>query len=206
MFVKHILGPLSEDRPDFSTPLRAYLQAYCLRRTATCLKLPRSIRQDLVLQFSPEEKEVYSAVLDDTAQEIDAAVSSSATIKKYNKLFTAILRMRMLCNSGTFSPFQGSQPALSSLGPLSAEVECTSCSSNDEDYLMVLNSFSFCPGCGRSLNMSSPYSDIDDTSMVLDGATQALNVNLSQSLRNGHSTKLSAVVNNISQCDYQDKQ
>ncbi|KAF4844799.1 putative SWI/SNF-related matrix-associated actin-dependent regulator of chromatin subfamily A member 3-like 1 [Colletotrichum siamense] len=39
-------------------------------------------------------------------------VSKGKTIKKYNFLFTAILKMRMLCNSGTYSNYSGSHKYL----------------------------------------------------------------------------------------------
>ena len=209
--MKLILTPLTEDNVN-SGPLRAYLQAYCLRRTSTCLNLPTSVQEDVLLQFSREEQHLYASILDDTEREIDAAVSSTATIKRYNKLFTAIHKMRMLCNLGTTSL---SRSNTESLTPQSSEIECTSCSAKDEVYLMVLSSCAFCPGCGRSLTASSPLPDpvngglaniLGDTNRVLQGASQLLQTQQNPFLRSGYSTKLSAVTQIVSRSAPEDKQ
>ncbi|KAI1740462.1 SNF2 family N-terminal domain-containing protein [Xylaria scruposa] len=205
-FQKHILGPLSEGGPSFAKPLRGYLEAYCLRRSEKCVNLPPSRSKAVPLQFSSEERELYDRILDSTRRQIDLFVSKhdNGTCRK---LFTAMLRMRMLCNLGTFSWVRASKGLL---GRRHSNIGCERCSATDEDTLMLLEDSSFCPDCQRPLDLSSPLpSPADDQTsiakasrrdadMVLDKVTGDLTLQKSSSMRHGFSTKLNAVVQNVS--------
>ncbi|KAI0444887.1 SNF2 family N-terminal domain-containing protein [Xylaria telfairii] len=212
-FQKHILGPLSEGGPNFAKPLQTYLEAYCLRRTEKCLTLPSSWRKDVMLQLSSEERHLYDGILDKTRRQIDLLVSKSDN-NTCGKLFTAMLRMRMLCNLGTF-PWVGASKG--SLRRRYLEIGCERCSTTDEDTLMLLEGCSFCPDCERPLGVSSPLPDYVDGeghgvgnsrpggAMILDKAACHLTVPKSPSPRDGFSTKLNAVVQNVACSDLDDK-
>lgn len=193
-FHSNILLPLSQGGPNYAKPLRAYLGAYCLRRTETQLNLPQSSEETIFLSFSPEEAKLYKAILEQSRREIDKLVSSAANLRRYNILFTAILKMRMLCNRGTLSPAERTAYLL----PQKPSVKCGRCSEVGEDDELLLESLSFCPNCDRPLQMSSlvphsrlsPISDFSmENDMISPESTYAVEP---------HSTKLSSVVDNVS--------
>ncbi|KAI1752665.1 SNF2 family N-terminal domain-containing protein [Xylaria castorea] len=204
-FQKHILGPLSEGGPNLAKPLREYLEAYCLRRSEKCLTLPPSWSKDVTLQLSSEERQLYDRILDNTRRQIDSLVSKRDN-STCRKLFTAMLRMRMLCNLGTFSWVRAGKGLL---GRRHLDIGCERCSATDEDTLMLLEGSLFCPDCQRPLDLSSPLpSSADDQTstaeasrgdvdMILDKVADDLTLQKSPSLRHGFSTKLNAVVRNM---------
>lgn len=178
------------------------MEAYCLRRTEMCLSLPDSHERLIPLYLSPTEQEIYNQVLDNTRRQIDDMVSTGATIR-YTKMFTALLRMRMICNMGTF-PLTGAPGAStrpSRLRPSSSlKHDCERCSATDEDTLMLLSTCEVCPDCMRPLHQRSPSplprSEAENTGAMCDGTTA------SPAYANPHqhdyfSTKLAAVVQNV---------
>ncbi|OTB05739.1 hypothetical protein M426DRAFT_259935 [Hypoxylon sp. CI-4A] len=185
-FQEHILGPLSGGGPNFAKPLRVYLEAYCLRRTEKYLKLPPSQDESVALHFSPEEDHIYRALLNKTRREIDALVSTGENIK-CNKLFTAMLRMRMLCNLGT----SFSESSYESLGQDQLKARCGRCS----DSVTLLSNVLSCPECGRPLSPSSPLPGTIDIDTTANETVEA--IDLHPTAQNGFSTKLQAVVQNI---------
>ncbi|KAI0907155.1 SNF2 family N-terminal domain-containing protein [Ustulina deusta] len=205
-FQKYIIGPLSEGGPNFAKPLRGYLEAYCLRRSEKCLTLPPFRQEHVTLQFSSEERRLYDLILDDTRKQVDALISKGNT-SSCSKLFTAMLRLRMLCNLGTFSSTSASTGA--KIGRQKLDTGCERCSATDEDTLILLDGCSFCPDCGRPLFQSSPLpdsadsqgSDADssgrDAGMTLDRAANILTMQKKSFQRNGFSTKLNAVVQSV---------
>uniref|UniRef100_L2GAP1 DNA repair protein rad5 n=1 Tax=Colletotrichum fructicola (strain Nara gc5) TaxID=1213859 RepID=L2GAP1_COLFN len=158
-FQKSVLDPLSQGGRNFSEPLRSWLRAVCIRRTGKLLQLPDTAEETILVSLSLAERILYDQVLHRTKREIDDTVSKGKTIKKYNFLFTAILKMRMLCNSGTYSNYSGSHRYLR----VDSQVKYTGCeqcaASKDEDATLLLAAFQFCPDCGRSLQISSPGSN-----------------------------------------------
>ncbi|OTA54441.1 hypothetical protein K449DRAFT_454101, partial [Hypoxylon sp. EC38] len=204
-FQKNILGPLSQGGLNFARPLRAYLEAYCLRRSEKCLTLPPSRQEDVTLQLSTRERHLYDLLLDETRRQIDSLVSEKDTVK-CNKLFTAMMKMRMLCNSGTFS---SAGLSVSSLGPQHREVGCERCSGMDEDSVMLMNGWLLCPDCGRPLCISSPLpGSVDgerggegdscgDSNTIMNQAARIISTHTDSSSPSEFSTKLSAVVQNV---------
>ncbi|KAI2462808.1 SNF2 family N-terminal domain-containing protein [Annulohypoxylon bovei var. microspora] len=204
-FQKHILLPLSGGGPDFAKPLRTYLEAYCLRRSETCVTLPPSKQENVVLRFSSEEQRLYDLLVNETRHQIDSLVSKGDSIR-CNILFTAMLRMRMLCNLGTFSPVK---TKTGSVDLPHLEVGCERCSGIDDDSLMLLSSYSLCPDCGKPLRLSSPLpgsvnfqrSDAGnsryDGNIVTEKTTQVLAAQTNPVLAGCFSTKLSSVVQNV---------
>ncbi|KAF5004201.1 hypothetical protein FDECE_9283 [Fusarium decemcellulare] len=190
-FQTSILGPLSQGGPDYAKPLRAYLRAYCLRRTETHLELPESSEEVVLLNLSSEEHNLYEGILEQSRREIDVVVSTVNNMKKYSILFTAFLRMRMLCNLGTLPSNQTS----AYLCPQKDSARCERCSEISEDNAMLLESFSFCPDCSRPLQLSSPSSNFR-LSPVLDYEMERETIRRETSSAVPHSSKLSAVVKN----------
>ncbi|KAI0414745.1 SNF2 family N-terminal domain-containing protein [Xylaria grammica] len=204
-FRKHILGPLSEGGPNFAKPLQEYLEAYCLRRSEKCLTLPPSLCEHVTIELSSEERRLYDRILHNTRRQIDSIVSTRDT-RSSSKLFTAMLRMRMLCNLGTFSPAGAS---MTLLGQQSQEIGCQRCTTTDEDSLVLLDNYSSCPDCGRPLSQSSPLPDpLDsreseadssggDAGMTLHNVASILEAQMGPLPRSSFSTKLSTVVENV---------
>ncbi|KAK4096483.1 hypothetical protein N658DRAFT_569839 [Parathielavia hyrcaniae] len=138
-FEKQILAPLSQDGLGFAAPLRAYLQAFCLRRTEKYLEIPLRRNHVVALCLSKEERDTYTHVLEQARREIDAAVSRNKALRSTG-LFATILRLRMLCSLGRM----GDLPRLTSI--------CSLCSIEDgSTFQVLLESMSICLDCGRSL-------------------------------------------------------
>lgn len=206
LFQKGVLDPLSQGGQDFSKPLRSWLRAICIRRTKKLLKLPDSMEQTILVTMTQEEKHLYDQVLSQTKSEIDDMVSEGKSLKKYNVLFTAILRMRMLCNRGTFPKPNTLQKHLG--GGQTKDTGCEQCDkSDDEDAALLLTAFQFCPDCGRSLQIASPGSNIGSnrgSNSLLLGYSPAPDDILSFST--GHSAKFSAVIERIVASGHASKQ
>ncbi|KAJ4393683.1 hypothetical protein N0V93_002898 [Gnomoniopsis smithogilvyi] len=78
-FDTYVLRPLSEPVTN-SKPLRAFMEAYCLRRTESCLSLPLSREEVVPLHLSLPERSAYDNVLRIARNKIDDAVSSGQNI------------------------------------------------------------------------------------------------------------------------------
>ncbi|KAK6227426.1 DNA repair protein rad5 [Colletotrichum tabaci] len=196
-FRQGVLDPLSHGGNDFAKPLRSWLRAVCIRRTEKLLHLP-DCREEVVTVFLSEtERQLYVQVLHRTKRDIDDIVSKGKSIKKYNVLFTAILKMRMLCNTGTFSRPSASEGFLD--GTQKKETGCERCAaSKDEDSILLLMSSQFCPDCDRALGGSSPMPDLGSGlsgNSPLTGLSPAPEDRLTNT--SGHSEKLSAVIQKI---------
>lgn len=191
-FEKHVLRPLSESSTN-SKPLRAYMEAYCLRRSESCLSLPASREEVVPLYLSPPEREVYDGVLENARRQIDDMVSSSKHAGvRCSKLFTALLRMRMICNTGTYASTQDPRGTLTSqslLKPNSLQSLCERCSATDGDTLMLLSTCEVCPDCMRPLHQRSP-SPLSSLASCLENVAVSAN---GREL----STKLEAVVGRL---------
>jgi SWI/SNF-related matrix-associated actin-dependent regulator of chromatin subfamily A3 len=100
-FQKLIITPLFTGKQDCTLNLRVLLNAMCLRRKMSLLKLPKTQYQTQMVTLSPEEREFYSDILKKSLDEIDNAISSKSSGKAYSSVLRAILCTRMLCNHGT---------------------------------------------------------------------------------------------------------
>ncbi|KAI1808972.1 SNF2 family N-terminal domain-containing protein [Daldinia bambusicola] len=206
-FQRHILSPLSEGGMDFAQPLRAYLEAYCLRRGEKCLNLPKSSHQNIELSFSIEEQRCYDNLLDEARRETDSLVSKGIEMRT-SKLFTAMLKLRILCNLGTFRP-TSKDILLTELEQSYLEIGCEYCKSSSDDMRLLLDGCPACSYCGKPLyrprSRPKPNSkQKSDTGSISDGANTPYR-ELSQTPMEqrdfypgeGNSTKLSAVVENV---------
>ncbi|OTB16744.1 hypothetical protein K445DRAFT_317035 [Daldinia sp. EC12] len=207
-FQKHILSPLSGGGVDFAKPLRAYLEAYCLRRSKKCLNLPNSSEINITLDLSPEERHCYDSLLNDTRRRIDSLVSKGIETNS-NKLFTAMLKLRIICNLGTFGSTSDTSPP--ELERPYAETGCEYCESSSDGARLLLDGCPACSYCGKPLYRlsSSPMSSSEqrnEAGNVSDGTnTPYREVDLAPveqenvfPLR-GYSTKLLAVVRNVAE-------
>lgn len=194
-FQRHIFAPLADSNPN-SKPLRVYMEAYCLRRTEHSLSLPDSREQSVPVRLSTQERQVYDQVLNETRRQIDDLVSTGRNLR-CTKLFTALLRLRMICNLGTFlksnnDVLNGNSTATARTNGLTHQ--CERCSKVDEDNLVLLSSCETCPDCLRPLHQCSPSPN--PTSPQPQGNVP-IAPDLSPINKQGFSTKLNAVVNNV---------
>lgn len=130
--------------------LRRVLEALCLRRTKSLLKLPDPATDTHILELSEAETELYRDYGESCKRFIDLAVSGH-TMKKANQLvIEALLRMRLFCNHGQAA-------LLGKWHPLRLP-------SNPEEVLSYLqtNGKANCVQC--ECNILSMYQDGDRTS------------------------------------------
>ena len=85
----------------FENP-RTLLKCICIRRTKDLLQLPDHQVVQYELQLSPAEKSRYSQILASHKKAIDDTVCGRKTSEAYRTIFQALLKLRMLCNHGTF--------------------------------------------------------------------------------------------------------
>ncbi|PSN69483.1 hypothetical protein BS50DRAFT_550345 [Corynespora cassiicola Philippines] len=82
--------------------LRDLLRCICLRRTKDHLMLPDPDERIEQVRLTQEERLQYCNIGDEHKQAIDEAISGSNPIEAHRIIFSAILRLRMFCNSGLF--------------------------------------------------------------------------------------------------------
>lgn len=185
------------------------MENYCLRRTELCLSLPTSHEINVPLCFSPAERSIYDQILDETRRQIDDIVSTGEK-GRCTKLFMALLRMRIICNMGTFPITRavGFSMTSSQMGlPSSVKNDCERCSAPDEDTFMLLSTCEVCPDCMRPLHQQSPSllprghfnqtSEAENTSTMINGAINSRGISESPFKQDVFSTKLAAVVQNV---------
>jgi hypothetical protein len=160
-FKKHIIDPLFSDDDDPCRNLRLLLRLLCLRRTKQTESNLRVNTQIVTLTLSPTERSLYNGILEETKRDMDVLVSTESSIQKYTQLFTAILRLRILCDQGTF--YTGASSTLSPMpvsperSPygfrLGSEFACDFCRS--EESLDLMKDRNFCWNCSRPLRQLS---------------------------------------------------
>ena len=132
---KFIVYPLrSGDRSGLET-LRRLFDCLCLRRTRDILVLPHLSRQLCPLDLSEEDSVAYSRIKSGVKEEIDTAVSRSGRSRTMSTVLRGILRLRSLCNHGTWTP-GSSQPSPSepnaeeafAFSQFLGETKCAKCS------------------------------------------------------------------------------
>lgn len=134
------------------------LKVCCLRRTQAKLDLPPSSIQKVDVTPTETEKSMFTSILDQCKEDFDKMAGKEGNSKKSNILFSAIMKLRRVCNHGAIpiSPCgskrtnQLSVPKAkrkASRSP-SAESACEFCDerTGNADLLGGLDS---CPICGR---------------------------------------------------------
>jgi len=100
-FQTHIIAPLLLGGEDSTRNLRILLNTICLRRNISLLDGPKAQYQTQSVVLSPEERQLYDEILQNSLKEFDNAISSRSSSKAYSIILKAILGTRMLCNFGT---------------------------------------------------------------------------------------------------------
>lgn len=102
LFRYHIVSPVELGNTTGFSRLRQLLKSLCLRRTNHLLNLPEPVTLHNRLELSEIEGAQYANVSETFRQTIDRAVSGREVAKAYNGILKAILRLRLLCNHGTY--------------------------------------------------------------------------------------------------------
>jgi len=153
VFQRHILEPLRADTPDRTVRLKALLRTICLRRSESLLKLPEPRVKRTTVVLCSEERAIYNEILKKCAIDMDEAISSQVRIKRYSVLFTAIMKLRRLCNHGTFGNTMANGDVASIADSRQdTEHDCEICGVSSENSLELAEMGNFCPQCGESLS------------------------------------------------------
>ncbi|KAK0726532.1 SNF2 family N-terminal domain-containing protein [Apiosordaria backusii] len=216
IFNKHIIDPIRSDPTanESFRNLQLLLRTICLRRTESLLNLPPSTTEMMPISLSPEEISAYEGILSDCQAEFERQVCGKSDLKSFNILFQTVQKLRMLCNHGTFATDnqeQRSRKRSKSREPgFSGSDLCILCSDMDEDSRASLNGATECPLCGHLFapSRSQPSTPLNTSFLGIPGPssrtpTPSLEyysppAGLSPvNSPAGHSSKLSAVVQNI---------
>ena len=205
VFRTHVLEPLEKGDQGCADPLRLYLRQNCLRRTDKCLNLPKLFDTTVYLQLANEERGVYNTILSSARRALDDIVSSADKTKqsknqKVTVLFTALTKLRRLCDLGTLPPVQSSS-GNSGQPTEDADMVCELCSAQDADSSLLLKDEQFCPECSRPLRSPKPKPAKNTgylTPASLPGVADDRAMSpLVLSVNTGHSTKLMKVRDNV---------
>jgi len=172
-FEEYIIGPFRKDSKtdheffDPSRNLRALLRACYLRRTQTKLDLPETYIRTIRVAPTEDEKTMFHNILIECREEFDRMAGKKAGSKKSNVIFSAIMKLRRVCNHGAIEVKASTEKKSkflivpkknrsNSRSP-SAEPACEFCSKDlvEDDLGGALDS---CPLCSRIL-----YDDITNT-------------------------------------------
>lgn len=204
IFQRHILEPLARNPQTGASNLRELLRTICLRRDERLLKLPEPSFEQVEVQLREEERALYNGVMAQCARDIDDVVSSRAkgNSKKYNILFTAMTRLRRLCNNGAFGFSTESNPSSE------AEQGCEFCSGTDKDRPELVMQSDICSECGRQLRSrtNSRRSTPKRTRPVtpaprLSFPSPGMGPSVNQTLETGISSKIQAVMDRLDQVE-----
>lgn len=201
------------------------MRTICFRRTSDLLQLPPSSTEEILIELTYEEQNLYKDILSEAKSEYDEILNMRSTKKKYCVLFAATMKLRRLCNHGTFKPNETDQQFLTPSIPNkkrsrrkqiyiedgSEELPCAYCNADNAD---LDDSLELCPECSRVFDTrtqatspsssNSPYlSTVPDRESLSPGWTSS---NMGQSTQRAmspltvesrYSTKLNAVVSKI---------
>jgi SNF2-related domain len=157
-----IVDPLFSNDADPCRNLRRLLQSICLRRTTQDQSNLTATDELVTLSLSPMERSTYDKFLEQTHKELDMLVSKSSSLQKYTKLFTLILRLRMLCDQGHFCkgissllcPLDMPQTWYPTELKLSDDLGCDLC--QNEESIDLMKDLAFCPSCSQILTYLNP--------------------------------------------------
>ncbi|RFN45450.1 hypothetical protein FIE12Z_10316 [Fusarium flagelliforme] len=225
-FEEHIVKPFRQGSNadheffDPSRNLRGLLKACCLRRTQTKLNLPDTYIRTIGVAPTEAEKAIFNKILIECREEFDIMAGREAGSKRSNVLFSAIMKLRRVCNHGTIDikattqkrPCHLTVPKMKrgiSRSP-SAEPACDFCSKGVLDNYL-LGELDSCPLCSRilpeeNIDSSSAAASPRDTpspagSMMDVDSPEPPNNNcgpmVSSNNFRAQSSKISAVVDNI---------
>ncbi len=96
------MEPLFSRNKTRNLNLQLLLSSICLRRNKAQIQIPSGEEEIIPVILSDDERSLYSQVLKDSKRAMDESVSSRSYIKKIAGLFATILKLRRLCNNGTY--------------------------------------------------------------------------------------------------------
>ncbi|KAI1068205.1 hypothetical protein LB507_004230 [Fusarium sp. FIESC RH6] len=167
LFEEYIVKPFRQDLStdleffDPSRNLRALLKACCLRRTQQKLTLPETYMRTIKVTPTEAEKALFEKILIGCREEFDRMAGKEVGSKKSNVLFSAIMKLRRVCNHGAIEVKASAKtkskyltvPENKQNGSRSpsAEPACDFCSKGllEDDWVGALDS---CPLCSRPLS------------------------------------------------------
>ncbi|KAJ9418067.1 SNF2 family N-terminal domain-containing protein [Fusarium oxysporum] len=221
LFEQHIVKPFREEEQDptnglnESRNLKIMLKVCCLRRTQAKLDLPTSSIQKIDVTPTETEKSMFTGILDQCREDFDKMAGKEGNSKKSNILFSAIMKLRRVCNHGAISisacgSKRTNQLAVpktkgkASRSP-SAEPACEFCDERTGNF-DLLGGLDSCPICGRlqfemkdeALSLApspSPTPSMMDLDTP-DPPTREFSPQSSNYVKQP-SSKMSAVINNI---------
>ena len=117
-FREYIVKPIEKNKSNSIGNLRLLLRSICLRRTKDYVYLSEPQETVHMIEFSPEEKELYSRVGKHARELLDEAISHPEKFKTYAVVLQTITRLRRICNHGTMD-----QELLQSLSQQSTQTE-----------------------------------------------------------------------------------
>ncbi|KAI0451852.1 SNF2 family N-terminal domain-containing protein [Xylaria acuta] len=158
-FRKHIIEPLSKESPDQFRNLRLLLRLVCFRRTAELLSLPPYATEEVTITLTDREAQLYEDMLAACKKEFDEIANMKSSKKKYCVLFATIMKLRRLCNHGTFQrgnptlevrKSSSRNKKLNEKEPHSLEeISCAYCYGDNADIGVTSDTLQVCPGCSR---------------------------------------------------------
>ncbi|SCO16339.1 related to promoter binding protein RUSH-1alpha [Fusarium fujikuroi] len=164
LFEQHIVKPFrqeQQDQPsglDEARNLKIMLKVCCLRRTQAKLDLPSSSIQKVDVKPTETEKSMFTSILDQCKEDFDKMAGKEGNCKKSNVLFSAIMKLRRVCNHGAI-PISacGSKRTNQLAVPKakrkvsrspSAEPACEFCDEKTGN-IDLIGGLDSCPICGR---------------------------------------------------------
>ncbi|KAI1736488.1 SNF2 family N-terminal domain-containing protein [Xylaria scruposa] len=221
-FRKHIVEPLSKGSPDQFTNLKLLLRVICFRRTARLLSLPPHTMEEVAIILTDREEHLYESMLTMCKKEFDKIANMRSSKKKYTVLFATIMKLRRLCNHGTFqqeNPIpeirrHENQTKRSKETDRSSpeEISCAYCYGDNADISIASDTIEVCPGCSRVLDYevkmasgsvspmsfdNSARSVVSPGQLLLEPPSSEFRRDLPSREYTGYSSKLNAVVGNI---------
>jgi SWI/SNF-related matrix-associated actin-dependent regulator of chromatin subfamily A3 len=105
-FRKHIITPLLKNTGLGAEALRCLLDSVCLRRTKKLLNLPDDNYECREVEFSASERILYTTTEREMVKVVKEQVHQPRSVKRDFGIFQLWLRLRRICNHGTFQkPF-----------------------------------------------------------------------------------------------------
>ncbi|CZR48118.1 uncharacterized protein FPRO_12728 [Fusarium proliferatum ET1] len=164
LFEQHIVKPFRQEQQDppngldEARNLKIMLKVCCLRRTQAKLDLPSSSIQKVDVKPTETEKSMFTSILDQCKEDFDKMAGKEGNSKKSNVLFSAIMKLRRVCNHGAIpigacGSKRTNQLAVpktkrkASRSP-SAEPACEFCDERTGN-MDLLGGLDSCPICGR---------------------------------------------------------
>ncbi|KAH6624507.1 SNF2 family N-terminal domain-containing protein [Chaetomium sp. MPI-SDFR-AT-0129] len=197
LFGRHIVEPLANDMKNGGGRLKELLRTICLRRDQRLLQLPQPRHELVEVVLQQEERALYDRILAQYARDVDDVVSSRAKVKRYGILFAAIMKLRRLCNHGTFAASPPTDSADQTEPGHESELGCEFCSGADEDMLELVNQDNVCSECGRELLSTTTSCSQTPAPKI----TFRLGESKPYSDTEGFSSKVQAVINRLSQTE-----